>query len=112
MPLRVHSSCSWICWRASTDHEESFIVVPDTNALYWNTDLDKWTLPSGGPFLIALTPTVLDELDHHKADGSNRERQAKASRLIRQISEYRKRGNLVAGVPLLKGVISVFAVAT
>lgn len=70
--------------------------------MYWNTALETWRLPSGGAFSVALTPVVIDELDRHKADGSNRPRQAKAARLIRQIGEYRSRGILVDGVPLSK----------
>lgn len=93
------------------DHEET-ILVPDTNALYWNPKLEAWRVPSGDRFLIAITPTVIQELDHHK-DGNRRttSRSAKAAQLIRQIGEYRQRGNLSDGVPLAS-TSKIFSVAT
>jgi hypothetical protein len=93
-----------------SEHEE-LILVPDTNALYWNTALEQWRAPSGEPFLIALTPTVIDELDRHKTDRHNERRRLKAARLIRRIGDYRARGVLVDGVPLVKNHSRVFAVA-
>ena len=64
-----------------SDHEQ-LILVPDTNALYWNPALEKWRHSGGVPFLIALTPTVLRELDGHKADRRFPERQKKADKLV------------------------------
>jgi hypothetical protein len=88
---------------------EGLIIVPDTNALYWNPALTDWHVPTGEPFLIALTPLVIDELDRHKTGGATK-RKAKAEKLIRQIGEYRRRGSLVDGVPLVNGVSKIFAV--
>jgi hypothetical protein len=91
---------------------EGLVLVPDTNALYWNPALETWRAPDWSRFAIALTPTVLRELDTHKADDRNASRQQKAERLIRQIGEYRRRGRLVDGVPLVRDVSTIFAIAT
>jgi hypothetical protein len=82
-----------------SDHEE-LIVVPDTNALYWNPALECWRTPDDQPFLIALTPVVIEELDRHKAERKDSVRRKKAERLVRQIGEYRQRGVLADGVQL------------
>jgi hypothetical protein len=84
-------------------------VIPDTNALYWNPALEQWRT-AAQPFNIVLTPPVLAELEAHKIDGRYPARREKAQRLIRQIKEYRRRGRLVEGVPLVQGVSIIAAV--
>jgi hypothetical protein len=85
------------------------ILVPDTNALIFNPALETWRFDDVPRFRMALTPTVLRELDVLKTRNGVRE---KAERLIRQIREYRRRGRLFDGVPLRKDVSSIFSVAT
>jgi hypothetical protein len=60
-----------------------------------------WTSTS---FTLILTPTVLKEVDLHKVDERSSARRAKAERLARQIAEYRRRGSLLRGVPLVNGL--------
>jgi hypothetical protein len=66
------------------------IVVPDTNALYWNPALEQWRSPDARPFNVALTPAVVAEIDAHKYDTRTSSRRTKAERIARQISEYRR----------------------
>jgi hypothetical protein len=91
-----------------SEHER-LTLVPDTNALYWNTDLETWRAPTRERFLIILTPTVIEELDRHKDDHSKKARRQKAAKLVRKIAEYRRRGSLVDGVTLVRGVSDIFA---
>ena len=49
-----------------------------------------------------LTSTVLSELDRLKVEHRNADIQDRANKLIRQIKEYRRRGPLTDGVPLVK----------
>jgi len=93
------------------DHDD-LILVPDTNAFYWNPALEHWRVPSGARFLIALTPTVIDEIDRHKNGSGRDSRREKAGRLIRQIGQYRERGHLLDGVTLVRDTSKVFAVAS
>ena len=65
--------------------------VPDTNALLYNTELDKWQFDGVPKFTVVLTPTVLSELDDLKVKGNDRVR-PKAEKLVRQIKEYARRG--------------------
>jgi hypothetical protein len=88
------------------------ILVPDTNALLFNTFLERWRFPELGPFTLALTPTVLSELDSLKIEHRNEGVRGKAEGLISQIKEFRRRGRLTDSVILVRGVSSVFAVAT
>ncbi len=88
------------------------LLVPDTNALYWNPALEEWRVPwVSTSFTLILTPTVLKEVDLHKLDERSSGRRAKAERLARQVSEYRRRGSLLSGVPLVNGVSTVMAIA-
>jgi PIN domain-containing protein len=88
------------------------LLVPDTNALYWNPALEEWRVPwTATAFTLVLTPTVLKEIDRHKVDDRSSVRRAKAERLARQISEYGRRGSLLQGVPLVRAVSTVMAVA-
>jgi hypothetical protein len=88
------------------------LLVPDTNALYWNTTLEDWRLPwAPSSFVVVLTPTVLKEIDVHKTDERRSSRREKAERFARQIGEYRRRGSLLRGVTLAAGISVVKAVA-
>lgn len=80
--------------------ETGVIIVPDTNALLYNAYLENWAFDEISSFTIALTPTVLSELDSIKVNHRNEDVRKKAERLIRQIKEYRRRGRLSHGVPL------------
>lgn len=90
---------------------EATIVVPDTNALYWNPALEDWRSPDNRAFKIVLTPAVVTEIDAHKYDHRNSPRRKKAERIARQISEYRRRGRLVDGVTLVRDVSTIAALA-
>ncbi len=85
------------------------MIFPDTNALYWNTALDSWRSPTAEQFLVVLTPIVIEEIDRHKVHSTNPAIKRKAERLIRQISEYRRRSPLVKGSVLAKGVSKILA---
>lgn len=87
------------------------MLVPDTNALYWNTALDTWRLPwASGAFVVVLTPTVLKEIDLHKTDERRSSRREKAERFARQVGEYRRRGPLLQGATLAAGISTVMAI--
>lgn len=87
------------------------ILVPDTNALYWNPALEQWRSPDNKPFNVVLTPAVVAEIDAHKSDHRNGSRRKKAERIVRKISEYRRRGRLIDGVTLVRDVSTISAVA-
>ncbi|MCP4168385.1 MAG: hypothetical protein GY759_21175 [Chloroflexi bacterium] len=87
------------------------ILVPDTNAFYFNPKLDAWSYSEFDKFTFALLPTVLNELDEHKEGHRNENVRKKAQKLIRQIKEYRRRGKLTDGVPIVKGKIEIIAIA-
>jgi predicted ribonuclease YlaK len=87
------------------------MLVPDTNALYWNTALDTWRLPwASGAFVVVLMPTVLKEIDLHKTDERRSSRREKAERFARQVGEYRRRGPLLQGATLAAGISTVMAI--
>ncbi len=87
------------------------LFVPDTNALLYNHALESWRFAGISKFTVALTPTVLSELDAQKMNHRNEKVREKAEALIRQIKEYRRRGKLIEGVPLASGVSQVVALA-
>jgi len=87
------------------------IYVPDTNALIYNTMLETWKFDEIRKFKILILPTVLSELDSLKVTHKNENVQKKAEKLIRQIKEYRRRGKLSEGVPILKEKIDLLALA-
>lgn len=91
---------------------EAFVFVPDTNALYAAPALERWTFPGVGSFTLVLTPSVVADLDRHKIEHRVPAVQEKAKRLIGQIKEYRRRGRLTEGVAILKGQITLRALAT
>lgn len=76
------------------------IYIPDTNALLENPNIEKWTFSQTAEYTLLLLPVVLSELDKLKIDGRNDGLRDKAKSLIKKIKEYRRRGNLLDGVPL------------
>lgn len=95
--------------RCSPSNEVVF--VPDTNALIANPDLETWEFGSQRPFSLILVPQVLAELDNLKLNHRNENVRTKAESLIRRIKEYRRRGSLSEGVPLVKGTSTIACVA-
>lgn len=86
-------------------------LVPDTNALIFNPALESWTVDGAARFSIVLLPAVLAELDELKINHRNPEVRDKANGVIRKIKEYRRRGSIIAGVPVVAGRIEILAVA-
>jgi len=87
------------------------LTIPDTNALLENPDIEQWRFENRNHFTIILTPTVLSELDEHKVNHRNPEVREKASKLIRKIKEYRRRGALHEGVPIVTDRVSLRSIA-
>jgi len=87
------------------------LLVPDTNALLYNTDIDKWNFAEASKFRIMLTPTVLSELDQLKVAGRTDEVRKKSEKLIRQIKEYRRRGPLANGASVKKDAVELASIA-
>ncbi len=85
------------------------ILVVDTNALYHNPALEDWTFNDIPNFQLAVLPPVLEELDRHKTEDKNPHRQKKAERIIHQIKEYRRRGDIGKGVSLKSGISTFIA---
>ena len=71
--------------------------MPDTNALLMNPRIDLWHLQEIDKFTLVLTSTVSAELDSLKINHRNTEVREKSEKIIRQIKEYRRRGNLTDG---------------
>ena len=91
--------------------EGETIAVPDTNALLLAPVLEQWNFDWCERFTIIFTPTVLSELDELKIAHKNPDVRAKAERMIRQIKEYGRRGDLRAGVPVVTGKVVARSVA-
>lgn len=89
---------------------ENCILVPDTNALIMNPNLDLWRFKFY-PFEIVLSPTVLSELDKLKITHRSPEVRDKASGVIKRIKGYRNRGKLTEGVVLSKGISTLRSLA-
>lgn len=87
------------------------IVIPDTNALYYNTEIEKWEFSDFKKFTIALTPSVLKDLDKHKIEHKNESVRLKAIKLINMIKEYRRRGKLTDGVIIRKNLVDLRSIA-
>jgi len=88
------------------------VLIPDTNALYANDDIEKWTFEAFKQFTIILTPSVLKDLDKHKIEHRNEEVRRKALKLINKIKEYRRRGKLTEGVDIVSNTIHLITIAT
>lgn len=87
------------------------VYVPDTNALLYHPSLEEWAFAESRTFVVVLIPTVLSELDKLKSTGKDSLKE-KAERIIRQIKEYRRRGNLLEGVPLRSRSHKIQTIAT
>lgn len=88
----------------------STIIVPDTNSLIYNPNLEGWEYDSIPKFEIILTPTILEELDKLKTF-RNEDVRKKSEGLINRLKGYRTRGRLIDGIPLRKGVSSLRTIA-
>jgi hypothetical protein len=75
---------------------EERVVAPDTSALLDRPDLQDWKL-DGGSWTVILVPQVLSELDDRKRDPRTRDA---AQKVINQIDELDRRGDLFEGVRL------------
>jgi hypothetical protein len=91
---------------------DASVFVPDTNALLFNPDLEKWSFEGYPSLLLVLLPVVLSEIDKLKIEHRNEDVRKKAEGLINRIKEYRRRGSLCDGVPLKTGVSQIMSVAT
>lgn len=87
------------------------IYVPDTNALLWNPDLEKWSFDEVKRFTLVITAAVLGELDGLKIEHRNPDVRERAEGLIRRIKSYRGRGDLTSGVPLVRNVSAIKTIA-
>jgi predicted ribonuclease YlaK len=87
------------------------IYVPDTNALLFNPQLENWRFSESPKFVLVLTPTVLKELDELKVSHRNETVREKSEKLISRIKGYRARGRITEGVPLVKGISEILALA-
>ena len=74
-------------------------------------ELDKWRFDDAAHFTLVITATVLGELDHLKIEHRNPELRERAESLIRRIKSYRGRGDLSAGVTLVKNVSTIKTLA-
>lgn len=90
---------------------EDTLVISDTNALLRNPDIEHWEFDNIGHFTIILTPTVLSELYVHKIKHRNEEVRNKATKIVRKIMEYRRRGSLLKGVAIVKDNVSLMSIA-
>lgn len=93
----------------SGDRVGSVILVPDTNALIWQPDFTEYHMPDKQIELI-LIPSVLSELDEAKIN-KNESVRKKADKIIRQVKDFRRRGNLNSGVTVVKNKINIRSIA-
>jgi predicted ribonuclease YlaK len=87
------------------------ILIPDTNALLYNPNIETWSFPETSKLLLILLPTVLSELDNLKVNHRNEDVRKKSESLIKRIKEYRRRGNLLSGITIVKDKIKIQALA-
>lgn len=81
----------------SAHEAEQLILVPDTNALLQDPDIENWQT-GNQTCTIVIVSQVQAELDAKKA-GSSKVAE-KAASLIRRFKEYSRRGDSLEGVPL------------
>jgi hypothetical protein len=91
--------------------------VPDTNALIFNPDIQKWRFDSAGEFMLLLIPSVLSELDSLKVNHRVESVRDKSEKVINAIKECRRRATTIGarlsdGVVLVTGVSRLMSVAT
>jgi hypothetical protein len=72
------------------------LLVADTSALLDRPNLQEWRI-DGTSWTVVLVPQVLSELDERKRDPRTREA---AQKVINQLDDFDRRGDLFAGVPL------------
>lgn len=108
---KIQTQCNLLNNLFAPDNGNTFFV-PDTNALLHYPQLEKWEFEGVASFTIVLTPTILSELDSLKINHRNEIVRNKAESLIRQIKEFRRRGNLKDGVPLVRGRSTILTLAT
>ena len=106
----INKICSIITNIYSSKNNKPILVV-DTNSLYTNTEIEKWSFEEFENFEIVITPSVLKDLDKHKIEHRNENIRAKAIKLIKKIKEYRRRGKLSEGVSIVKGKINLRTIA-
>lgn len=73
------------------------ILVPDTNALLQDPEIEQWEVGDDSCEIVIVSQ-VQAELDFHK--NSDRKTSKKAEKLIRKFKEYGRRGDTLVGVPL------------
>jgi predicted RNA-binding protein with PIN domain len=71
--------------------QEEVLIIPDTNALYDNPDIENWAFNDISTFTLVLTPSILSELDDHKTHHPTQSVREKAQKLINKMKEYRRR---------------------
>jgi hypothetical protein len=91
--------------------EGAMIYVPDTNALLYNPQIEKWEFEEGDKFVVALAPTVVSELDSLKINHRNEEVRKKSESIIRRLKELRRRGRLSEGVTLVSNKSDIMAIS-
>lgn len=79
---------------------EEKLLVADTSALLDRPNLQEWRI-DGTSWTVVLMPQVLSELDERKRDPRTREA---AQKVINQLDDFDRRGDLFAGVPLAGNV--------
>jgi predicted ribonuclease YlaK len=79
---------------------EDNLLVADTSALLDRPNLQEWKI-DGTSWTVVLMPQVLSELDERKRDPRTREA---AQKVINQLDDFDRRGDLFAGVPLAGNV--------
>ena len=72
------------------------LIVADTSALLDRPDLQEWKF-DGSSCTVVVLPQVLTELDDRKRDPRTRDAAAK---VIRQMTDFGRRGDTLEGVPL------------
>lgn len=87
------------------------IIVPDTNALLSNTNIERWVFNEFKSYMLLLLPVVLSELDELKVNHRNEAVREKAKSLINKFKEYRRRGRLNDGVSLVKDRSTIKSIA-
>jgi len=93
------------------DSEGDVLLIPDTNAMLASPALQSWTFEDISAFQLVLVPSVLGELDGLKTNHRNPNVRDKAMALIRQVKEFRRRGKLTDGVPVVHDKITLRALA-
>ncbi|BDA80214.1 hypothetical protein LPTSP3_g31440 [Leptospira kobayashii] len=86
------------------DNIEATILIPDTNSLIIQQNLETYKTLAGEKITILLIPTVFSELDKLKIIHRDEEFRKKVNKIINQIKGYRTQGNLGDGVTVSKTI--------